>query len=1700
MTAMPISEQSSLDPQMIARLDSLLEAHQGLAAWEVVRNLPALETWQGFQAREVASKIASALGNHRLSVVIDRMNWRGNPDNHRAYFRALFGRFRFRADSLLLPEMEERLTQVEPRTETYSDLLGLIAACYVSVRDFKKAHQLLDEAMEGCEDPSWLWVQRSLAYQREDRYEEALASVLEGKKIKPWYRPVVEIHANALTNLGRDDEARDALIEACRHSDSPAFPLQLSVIFSDLDDVEQTSYWLNEYERRSPLLQKSSKQWLAGRRADLCYLAGDIEGFLKLSQETREKSFHRRCLEYYQEHGGAKATRKRLDVTFVRQHNMTCAPATIAALTKFFGKAYDHLEIAEAICYDGTPWHKERAWCEVHGFAVCEFPVTMESAKALIEANIPFSLTTQAIDSGHLQACIGYDERLGLLLLRDPTLRHYGEVSLKALQEDHPVLGLRGLAFVPEESKEQLVGLNLPGQRAYDLYHDLSVSFDEHDDEKIQKTMAAFCAELPEAPLRLHAECQFAALNGHPAVELDFVEKLITLFPKHQSLWLRKIRILERLSRHTEARDFLKQVHRKPESDPFFDIEVGEILCRDVRTIELGQFYLRRALRQRPSSSQAHATYAASLNVVGRRAEALRFRQAASRLNRSFEPYARSYYYEASFLRQGDEALEFLRERAREAGDRDVSAHLTLLGILNEKNDPEAPVYAEELLTRFPDDGDLLLETVTLFSGWNRHQEAIRHLEQAEGKVHRQTWLRVAARYWSWTGDRQKSRAYWEQLIELQPLNVAAYEAVARHLAEEEDRETALRFMREAHEANPDYLPLLKSYAEWEEFNGPSVSIPLLEKAVTLDPLDLWAIRELALELAKDNKFDLAETKAKEALALDPSDGVSHGVLGLVREAAQRNIEAAVSFRESLKLDIDYIVSFEGLLRVDETFAGRKESLQFVRQEMVRQVSNGDIVLEYQTRASGVVAPADLEKDLKLFHQERPDLWQTWAALREHYHTTSRHDLEVELARECAARFPLLPRAWADLGFAARAGGSSEEEVEAFEKALKLSPGWDWILRELSQSLEGLERYDEALVTLDRAIDAEPLAPGGYGYKADLLWKIDRRDEAIEEIKRALRVSALYQWGWTRFIQWTTRENRKDEVTALLAELEAKRAHQWRWWYCLSEVYRDLEQPQDALEAIDKALLQRPRELSLLDLKASLLSDLGRYPEAIATCQTPFEGGKQPVRLQGREAWILMESGRRKDAWDRMQALSESEPDYYFAHNQLAYWAYHTASWTQLKKASQRMIALNPDESESWGYLGQAEEELKNPAAALEAYSRGVRVSPSYVFAARRKASLEMEADQLDEAETTLKRIQFHQQNSFITADLLALDLRRCNRELNQTIREQWADLANLSAELDEDPFHYVDSIFEKAGLTGLYDLLLGERAQASAFVSSAEARTWGRRIRGSKKRKKLLAEVLKSPLQDRFKASIIGEIIRGHGDKVPRKEIEKLITTHSTLLEKHFDSWAAALHFYTHYSDAIRACRYGDRWRNFISDLHPSSLVGYASFVDETRGLAAGHLVRKEILAEFPQWEGTKFLRVCMAFQNALAGQLDEAENLIAGYEDRHDPQHYYDAIYRHTLANLAAHRGDVSKCELHFRAGAHHIREFPGDVTSLNYLRASADSCARKLGVFKGKPAKLMKAWAKGLGKKEPKVSKWLIFWIVVIIVRVLVALTKQ
>ncbi len=146
----------------------------------------------------------------------------------------------------------------------------------------------------------------------------------------------------------------------------------------------------------------------------------------------------------------------RFDVPFVRQHFKTCAPATMAALGRYWKMPAEHLALVETICYDGTPAWQQRDWVERNGWLVREFRVTWESALALLIQGIPFAITTVEATSAHMQAVMGFDQTRGTLLLRDPSQPYCLESHAKVFFERYRPSVLRGMVFLPQSESSRL--------------------------------------------------------------------------------------------------------------------------------------------------------------------------------------------------------------------------------------------------------------------------------------------------------------------------------------------------------------------------------------------------------------------------------------------------------------------------------------------------------------------------------------------------------------------------------------------------------------------------------------------------------------------------------------------------------------------------------------------------------------------------------------------------------------------------------------------------------------------------------------------------------------------------------------------------------------------------------------------------------------------------------------------------------------------------------------------------------------------------------------------------------------------------------------------------------------------------------------------------------------------------------------------
>src|SRR5262249_31308863 len=160
----------------------------------------------------------------------------------------------------------------------------------------------------------------------------------------------------------------------------------------ELGRFAEARQYLERFAELAPLLEKGFAKWLTARRSDAAYYDGDFGQAVTWAKQMGEPFYDDLAKHLAERPGDGKRTL--LPVGFVRQHYLTCAPATLAAIASYWQMPSDHLEVAAEICYDGTPDHSERHWAELHGWLAREFSVTWESAIALLDRGIPFTFTT----------------------------------------------------------------------------------------------------------------------------------------------------------------------------------------------------------------------------------------------------------------------------------------------------------------------------------------------------------------------------------------------------------------------------------------------------------------------------------------------------------------------------------------------------------------------------------------------------------------------------------------------------------------------------------------------------------------------------------------------------------------------------------------------------------------------------------------------------------------------------------------------------------------------------------------------------------------------------------------------------------------------------------------------------------------------------------------------------------------------------------------------------------------------------------------------------------------------------------------------------------------------------------------------------------------------------------------------------------
>lgn len=1622
---MPTLTESNLET-----IQSLYDRGLYLQAYEASKELGPLAEWRGVDGRVLAGRLAGNLGSDRLQIVSHWLAFREYPENDQALCYAARTMIRRWGPYFAIRWMDQYADRAFADDAHHGEWHGMLGVCYAMLRDRKQADANIAKAYEVAPQLPWLAIEHATVLEQTDRYEQAYEVAQQALNDSPSYRPAVQTCAHLLVLLSRQDEAIELIEGAIPKLESGALHCQLGSIFHQRQRYEGAREQYEIGAEKMPLLDKVlGDAWLARIRSDLACACGDPDTALKLLADVpkRYKGHFHEQVEKSLENRPADATRKLLDVPFIRQHYRTCAPATLSMLAKYWGKEAEHLEIADQICFDGTPYHAERQWAEEAGYKAIEFTIDAKSAIALVDRGVPFTLSTVEPGNAHLQSIIGYDTNREVLLLRDPFYPNVGEILINSLEERYGAFGPRGMVMIPQDKLHLLDGLELTDQHLWEDSHKMRAALIEHNRDAAICVLGELRAKSADATVTLNAELSLADYDNDGGNRDRLVEALIERYPKCPAMIPRRLGCLTEQGKRQERLDLLKEASESDEASPLLIHRYALELLQDAREYGRASWQLRRLVRRDPRFGDGYETLGSMYWTQGQRELSTQLYHIAACIEDKRESSAMNLFMAKRCLHQEEETLAFLKERVEQFGDKDSGPARTLYEAhrVMARADLGFEVLEQGMELR-PDDGAFMLYAATEMSMYGKRERADELLEAARDKCRAQDWRRAAAMLAEDAGRLEESRDHWQGIIDASPLDLDAVRAwcnVTRRIGGSAQVIAYLTEATQRFEHNWDLQQML--YAELAEVDPPK-ALKLLRKLIDLLPNNAWAWRELGIVRIEQSDGEAeAHEAAKQAYKLDPNETTVYSLIGRVAERSGRIENAEKAYRKAIKLDPDSGYAIAALVNLHDDRESRREAMAYTLKQLKTQITLGQGILAYQTLAGRALSPEQLLDELRDYIKARPDLWQAWSALIDQHIQSGDLDGAPAVAKQATDRFPLIPDMWLRRAETHRVRLERDEQMKCLDEVVRIAPDHDGAVQELALQHEYAGNIEQAEQVLRRALDRNPQNAGYHGRLAEVLWNTGKQDDALKHIEECVRLRPDLMWGWGKFMEWSFQKGAPKQPAEVAREMTRQRPGESMIWYTLAQVLGDREDFEERLAAVNRCIELNPLDAEAYDLLAQINVEAHRFEEAYAACDPPAFKGRPPSNLRGRACWIEFHSGNAESAIEKLWALIDEEPTYTWGLQELVNWCGELGDTEGQRRAADLWIAAEPNNHMALSYRGWAITRLAADESVREAQraemraeakadlTRAVQLDPSFGGSADLLFEMHLEDKAFDDARNTLDRAASYMDEPTLLSRKVALastlgayhDAQKHLRELCYTDTED-SQVFGYAFEFADDK-EVVKPILGECLMLEDTNPLLGEQEVQQKIIDGK----WDHIAKTIDRMKKKPAAWNKAAA---FYMNQIGQI----GDQRLRPLLQKFYHANRKRVSGSRETWGAAIFALSGLNMQNEVLKLFNNWEQ-RADMEPWMLCNLSDALLAKGNLPEAHRVITHALNMPPDHSLTRHL-IDLGHIEAVAGDANQTLQLIENINLSTLPPTYqfeYHLTLAAAQARLAPNRSDGQK-----------------------------------------------------------------------------------
>jgi len=1332
------------------------------------------KNWHRNEQIDSLIPLLNRLGLGRSGDYLRYRRWRQNPQNSQYALSACHSVFSMKGPYYLWKQADSFLADSSLDNENKADWLLLKCQICSTLKDHEEAGNYYQQAKELF--PS-KWLDRFKGYLLVDQEEYLSArNHLQNLYNKYPSEPLLQQLFRVMCLTDTDYTERLELLEKESAKYQSINPLML---------LAYEYHKLGRWDNLKEILDHVNHLKI-GQDKQLAKSQNYLYAYLSLSKgDTKQAAIH------FNQSGGhycetlanniissSNKEKRILDVPFLKQKSMTCAPASMSALLNYHGIDKSQAGIAKKICYNGTPDYLQKRWLDQQNIPYREFDFTWNLTKQLINNDLPFTLVTRSGSGSHMQVIKGYNELTGTVHLMDPSNADVSEMLAKELVERNASVGPRCMVFLPQGKESKIADLAFQSEEVYKLSAKFDQHLRRHNLKDAEERLKQLNTIYPEERLTLEANRSWSQYSQGDAELKKANYQLEKMYP--DEIWIIRSLYSSLFSsgNRTEGVELLLNKIDKYGYSELVDTLFHEIYDDD-KYVQESHHLLKLVHKNALYSGESNWLIGHYFWNQGNYQDAARHFRWAHSLDDKDERFSESFFKAYRWVGRKDEALSLLKKRWQIYNTKSYGPALSLFNAL-ELTDQEHKglEYIKASVLVHSQEEELVDFYLSKLLKFGNIEEFHSEFKEHSDSISPSRKLAIQADYYVAIDKHEKACDCLLELVKKHPNSRTYYEKlfhIERNLGHEELIEEQLTTLEQnfSNTWNTSWLII-----NWTQ--NKDRRLTTLEIFSEKYPDNLPAIIKLSNEYIRNNRLKEAESLVLRILRVRQTSSELYALLSTIT-LLQKDVDLAKKQAyQALECNVDCDEAFDALIRSHIGAGERRKALLNMIEIIKKSVSHGDAMWNLWHSAKAWFSTDELTKLCVDNLSQRPDLWYSWILMAKQHVTCNSLTKAEKILTQAVKKFPLIPRVHLEQAELYLLMQQTNESINAFRETLKLNPSWTFASRRLSSILDNAGEFDKSLSVLNKAVRYHNQDGILFGLIADLNYKLGDKESALVNLEKAVGLEIDYPWAWVRLKDWGKLMGREALEIKIANRLVEKHPESPLAWLSLARVETDSSLKEQHFK---KGITFDSRNIELHQELINFYIERRNYKSAKTQINHPCWAGQVPVTIKVLNCDILTSQSRYGEAIDSLAELLQIHEEYSNGWEKMHSWSISFNFKERALEAAIKLIKINPHDAAILSYCSDTllnHGSSKDKKIAFELVERAFSIDPQDLYTALSWLDLLLDSKRFSEAEE-VEIIA----SKFIDNPLLDLRImsRLCSQTKTQKALELWPKLVEKNVD-----------------------------------------------------------------------------------------------------------------------------------------------------------------------------------------------------------------------------------------------------------------------------------------------------------------------------